>query len=252
MKILLTGYKGFIGQNFIELTKGQGHEITLFEWGDPEPQVKGHDWVVHLGAETSTTGNDIEKYMAKNYDFSRWLLHQCITHKVNFQYASSASVYGRGPNFKEDGSVDPRSPYAWSKYLFDREAFYSDEIIIQGFRYFNVYGPHEDHKKGQASPFHTFKKQFEENGKIVLFEGSQDFLRDFIHVDRVIEVHMAFMDIKESGIWNIGSGRPQSFYDVAKIYTDNIEFVPMPEQIKKHYQPYTCADLTKLKKTLNI
>lgn len=258
MKILLTGYKGFIGQNFLKaLQKDNKHDISLFEWGDQDISVKGMDWVVHLGAISSTKESNVEKVMIQNYDFSMWLLGQCVQHKVNLQYSSSASVYGWGRNFSEDAPKDPRTPYAWSKYLFDRDAFYSDSIIVQGFRYFNVYGPHEDHKGDMASPYHKFEKQAKEEKKIQIFEGSENFKRDFIHVDNVVNIHMAFMDgVKDSGIWNVGSGKPVSFEnvanDVASKFDAEIEKLPFPPEMKAYYQDYTCADLTKLKSTLDI
>ena len=87
MKILLTGYKGFIGQNFLQaLQKEDGHEIYLFDWGDEEINLEGMDWVVHLGAISSTAERNVEKVMIQNYDFSIWLLGQCVKHKVNLQY----------------------------------------------------------------------------------------------------------------------------------------------------------------------
>jgi ADP-L-glycero-D-manno-heptose 6-epimerase len=258
MKILLTGYKGFIGQNFLQaLQKEDGHEIYLFEWGDEEINLEGLDWVVHLGAISSTSESNVEKIMIQNYDFSMWLLGQCIKHKVNFQYSSSASVYGWNRDFREDAPKDPRNPYAWSKYLFDRDAFFSDDIIIQGFRYFNVHGPYEDHKGHMASPHYKFEKQAKEEKKIQIFEGSNNFKRDFIHVDNVVNIHMAFMNnVKESGVWNVGSGKAVSFKevaeDIASKYDAEIEELPFPPELKMYYQDYTCADLTKLKSTLDI
>lgn len=176
--------------------------------------------------------------------------------ETNFQYASSASVYGPLTDFREDAPVYPQSPYAWSKYLFDRAVTTVGEfnIKVQGFRYFNVYGPHEDHKD-QPSPHHKFTKQAEETGIIKLFEGSENFKRDFISVHDVIDIHKKFFNVKESGIWNVGTGRPQSFKHIAETIAEGmqakIEYIPMPDDLKAQYQTYTCADLTKLKKTLN-
>lgn len=252
MKILITGYKGFIGQNFVNHLKGQ-HELSFFDWLDPSPDFEGLDWVIHLGAISSTTETDVEKVMMQNFDFTTWLLRKCVKYGVNLQYASSASVYGLGTNFKEDAPKDPRNPYAWSKYLFDRlEPQWADEkIIIQGMRYFNVYGPHEDHKGDQASPYHKFMKQAE-TGQIKVFKGSKEFKRDFIHVNDVIDIQLKMMDVKESGIWNVGSGKPKSFYEVAQIFNVPIVEIPMPDNLKNSYQKYTCADLTKLNRTLGI
>lgn len=260
MKILITGYRGFIGQNMVNALKDD-HELSLFDWEDntPDPSFKNLDWCIHLGAETSTTETHVEKILTKNYDFSRFVINECHKHGVNLQYASSASIYGLSNNFSETDKADPRSPYAWSKYLFDRfvSGFeYRWAKKVQGFRYFNVYGPYEDHKGDQASPYHKFEKQAKETGIISIFEGSEKFQRDFIHVDQVVETHKKFFDINESGIWNLGTGKPKSFKDVAveiaNKYNAKIEYIPMPENLKGQYQTYTCADLTKLNKTLGL
>jgi ADP-L-glycero-D-manno-heptose 6-epimerase len=164
-------------------------------------------------------------------------------------------VYGLNLEFKETSPVDPRTPYAWSKYLFER---YINEnkwnIIIQGFRYFNVYGPGEEHKGSQASPYTQFAKQ-SDSGLIKLFDNSKNYHRDFIHVDRIIEIHEKFLDIKQSGLWNAGTGKTQSFFDIANEISIKkpsiIEWVAMPNNLKHSYQEYTCADLTHLNNTLN-
>ena len=190
----------------------------------------------------------------QNYDFSRWILNECQQHGVNFQYASSASIYGLYKNFTEDAPANPQSPYAWSKFLFDRYVQgFKDRwtIRVQGFRYFNVYGPHEDHKGDQASPYHKFEKQAKETGVINLFEGSENYLRDFVHVNTVVDVHRKFFDVTESGLWNIGTGRATSFESVARMiaeqYSARVEYIPMPDAVKKQYQTYTCADVTRLR-----
>lgn len=253
MKILITGYKGFIGQNITNALKNK-HELSFYEWGNEPPELEGLDWVIHLGAVTSTTETDVDKVMRQNHDFSCVMLMACQVAGVNLQYSSSASVYGPTLNFNEDAPVSPQSPYAWSKYLFDRHVKINrfDKIIVQGFRYFNVYGPHEDHKGDQASPYYKFEKQAKETGVIKLFEGSENFKRDFVPVETVVDVHEKFFNVKESGVWNVGTGKPRSFTEVAneiaKKYDAKIEYIPMPENIAKQYQAYTCADLTNLRK----
>ena len=256
MKILLTGYKGFIGSNMLNAL--QEHNVTTFEWGETLPEIEGHDWVIHMGANSSTTERNIEKIMHQNVDFSVWLLNQCIKHGVDLQYSSSASVYGmRKENFKEDQPVDPRNPYAWTKYLFERHVSNLEPkslkgIRIQGFRYFNVYGSNEDHKEGQASPYHTFTKQYRETGKIKLFENSENYLRDFVPVEKVCQTHINFFEVKESGVWNVGTGTPKSFLDVALSIApkEAIEYIPMPEKLRDSYQSYTCADMSKTLESL--
>ena len=254
MKILITGYKGFIGQNMVKALKE--HDLTLFEWGDPLPVVDIFDWVIHLGAISSTTEKDVEKIMKQNYDFSKWLLNECNEAGVNFQYSSSASVYGLNQDFREDAPKNPLNPYAWSKYFFDKYVEENEwkNIRVQGFRYFNVYGPHEDHKGTQASPYQQFAIQARETGIIKVFEGSASYTRDFVPVSSVIDAHLKFFNVPESGIWNVGTGTSRSFMSVAiEVMTKigaNIKTIKMPESLKNQYQTYTCADMTKYNNTL--
>lgn len=254
MKILVTGHEGFIGSNLFKKLKQLNHDVRGFEWGEEFPGFD-FDVVMHIGAISSTTERDVEKIMRQNYDFSIWLLEGCNTHNVNFQYSSSASVYGFSEEFKEESPVDPKTPYAWSKYMFER---YTQskvwDISVQGFRYFNVYGPGEEHKGDQASPYHKFLKQVKEKNEITLFTGSGTFYRDFVPVEQVVNTHINFLAIKESGIWNVGTGKPKSFLDIAKEVaydTTRLNFVDMPKELKSSYQKYTCADMTKMKETIN-
>ena len=253
MKILITGHRGFIGRHMVDALKDE-HELSYYDWGNEPPEMEGLDWVIHLGAIADTTETDVEKIMKQNHDFSCIMLMACQMNNVNLQYASSASVYGMNTDFREDAPKSPANAYAWSKYLFDRHvtAQKFDGIRVQGFRYFNVYGPHEDHKGNQASPYYKFEKQARETGVIKLFENSDQYKRDFVPVDTVVDVHKRFFDVPESGIWNVGTGIPTSFESVARIvaekYNARIEYIPMPDDIKKHYQTYTCADLTRLRK----
>ena len=105
-------------------------------------------------------------------------------------------------------------------------------------------------KGGQASPFMQFKRQAEETGQVRVFEGSERFLRDFVPVQQVVDTHIKFFDVPESGIWNVGTGKTTSFRQVAELYSSNIVEVPMPDVLKSSYQTYTCADMTKTWKTL--
>lgn len=252
MKILLTGYKGFVGQHLYKSLLQDGHHITTFEWTEMfVPTIEKYDWVIHVGANSSTMERDVEKIMFQNYDFSVMLYELAAEQGINFQYASSASVYGLGTEFNEDSPVDPRNPYAWTKYLFERYVRNNPRnIVAQGFRYFNVYGPEgEEHKGNQASPFYKFKKQAEETGRVEVFAG-KSAQRDFVHVSRVVDVHKKFLNVTKSGIWNVGSGQTISFRDIAEKYTTNIVEIPMPDVLQSNYQYYTCADISKLKQTL--
>jgi len=254
MKILVTGYKGFIGQNMVNALKDY-HELSLYEWGEPLIDLDDVQLVIHLGAISSTTETDVEKILTQNLDFSVALHEHCVKHNINFQYSSSASVYGLDSVFSEDAPPDPKNAYAWSKYLFERYVRDNPSpALVQGFRYFNVYGPHEDHKGKQASPFHQFAEQAKNTGKIRLFEGSENYLRDFVHVDYVIDTHKKFFNVGESGLWNVGTGSTMSFLDVAKhtqsLYGGELEFIPMPDQLVGKYQAFTKSDNTKINECL--
>ena len=256
MNILITGNRGFIGSHAVEYFSKK-HTITTFEWGETFPDLTNTDIVLHFGAISSTAEQDVGKVMRQNLDFSIELLHKCNDQGVNLQYSSSASVYGMKCEFAESSSPDPRTPYAWSKYLFDRYVqTHVDQlkIKVQGFRYFNVYGEKgEEHKGDQSSPHHKFRKQAI-TGNIKVFENSDQYRRDFVHVSRVIDIHERFFCVDESGIWNIGTGIPTSFMDVARKiaveYDAAITQIPMPEHMRNAYQSYTCADLVKLNATL--
>ena len=252
MKILLTGYKGFIGSHILTAVETQGHDVAVYEWGESLPSVMEQDWVIHTGAISSTTERDLDKIMRQNVDFTRQLFDACKTYGVNMQYSSSASLYGMGTDFSETAPLDPRTPYAWSKYLceyYHRQ--HQGGNTVQGFRYFNVYGPEgEEHKGKQASPYAQFKRQAEETGQISVFEGSDQFLRDFVHVSQVVEAHVKFLNVKESGIWNVGTGQPRSFMSVAEEFGVPITTVPMPAILKDSYQRYTCADMTRYNNTV--
>jgi len=259
MKILITGNRGFIGSNAVKYFS-KNHIIKTYEWGEPFPDLSLVDWVMHFGANSSTTERDVEKIMKQNYDFSCRLLDRCMDRGIKFQYSSSASVYGLGQDFKETANPDPRNPYAWSKYLFERytRKHYDyanfNNYQIQGFRYFNVHGPGEDHKGTQASPYHQFKLQAQTTGEIRVFEGSDRYLRDFVPVETVINTHERFLSIEKSGIWNVGTGKPKSFLDVATEiageYKAELKYIPMPEVLKGNYQEYTCADISLLERTI--
>ena len=256
MKILVTGHRGFIGQNMVKALAAE-HEVSMYEWDENFfPSVQGLDWVIHLGAISSTTERNVEKVMLQNYEFSCELFDKCATYGVNLQYSSSASVYGQNKQFGETDPVSPLSPYAWSKYMFDHhvKTYTASNIRVQGFRYFNVFGPHEDHKGTQASPYHQFSKQAEATGVIKLFTGSDKFFRDFVPVETVVDTHMQFFKVRESGMWNIGTGQAKSFQtvaeEVAAKYNAQIEYIPMPDNIKNQYQYYTKANINKLHNTL--
>lgn len=257
MKILLTGYKGFIGSHLLTKLLSLGHDVSTYEWGEILPSVMEQDWVIHVGAISSTTEKDVEKIMRQNVDFTTQLYKACRTYGVNFQFASSASLYGLGLDFSEDSPMDPKTPYAWSKYLCERYInYHMGGNTTQIFRYFNVYGPDgEEHKGNQASPFYQFEKQAKETGVIKVFEGSENYVRDFVHVNDIVNYHLKFLLKKESGTFNFGTGNTMSFLNIAentaKKYNAKIAYIPMPDVLKSSYQKFTCADMFKTKKALN-
>jgi len=254
MTRLVTGDKGFIARHLIDKLRIE-QEVHGYDYSENhKPSVDGYDWVIHLGAISSTTERDVDKIMLQNFEFSKWIFKECNTRSVNLQYASSASVYGPYEKFGEDDPKQPQSPYAWSKYLFDRWVWQQEhKICVHGMRYFNVYGPKE-HKGNQASPITKFTTQAKEEGTITLFENSDKYLRDFIFVGDVCDIHeQMILNNIQSGLYNIGTGSTTSFQTVAEIiakkYNADIKYIPMPEGLQGQYQEYTCADITKL---LNI
>jgi len=256
MKILVTGNRGFIGQNLCEDFRFTRHNVYHYEKDEQLPQIKGLDWVIHLGAISSTTASltEVNKY---NFEFSKWLYDTCKEYGVNMQYSSSAGVYGNeNTTFLETDEPNPQSHYARSKYMFEEyvKENPSDDIVVQGFRYFNVFGPYEDHKGSMASPYHQFTRQAINQKEIKIFEGSDECFRDFVHVDYVVDTHWRMLQSKESGIWNIGSGHIKSFKEIAEeiayAHAVPVKEIPFPEHLKKHYQKYTRANITKLNETL--
>lgn len=261
MKILVTGHKGFIGSNIALYLQSQGHEVEGWEWMPGIiPSTEGCDWCIHTGAISSTTFTDVDQILEQNFEFSVRLAQVCENFGTNLQYASSASVYGNTTHFTEDGPLLPQSPYAWSKYLFDRfiNQFIDEfDITIQGFRYFNVYGRNgEDHKGNMASPYTKFTRQARDNGFITLFENSEKYKRDFVCVEDICKLQEKMFDVKKSGIWNVGTGTPTSFQTIgsaiANKYNAEIRYVPMPNELKGQYQEYTCANLDKLNSVVDM
>ena len=244
-RILLTGHKGFIGGHLQRALAG--HELVCIDHGDSVLPVHDFDWVIHVGANSSTQERDVEKIFQQNYEYSVDLYNRARHWGVNFQFASSASIYGLGQDFRESAPPDPRTPYAWTKWLFERyvERHPPKESCVQIFRYFNVYGSGEDHKGSQASPHSQFARQAREQGYVTVFENSDQYLRDFVPVETVVDCHLRFLNLHVSGVFNIGTGQAQSFLSVAEQFGVPIRTRPMPEPLKSSYQTYTCADMTK-------
>lgn len=282
--ILVTGGAGFIGSNIVKglndkgidniiitdnLTNGVKHKnlnrlnfidyIDKLDFNIDEFFAKNKiDVVFHQGACSSTTESDGKYMMKNNYEYTKNMLNACIKYNVRFIYASSASVYGNGDNgFTEKQECEyPLNVYAFSKYQFDR---YITKILptlnIQavGLRYFNVYGPQENHKGKMASVAYHMFNQIKNGESMKLFEGSENFIRDFIYIDDVVSVNMFFFENKDkSGIFNCGTGSAESFCKIAdalqELYKDaKVEKIPFPDNLKGKYQTFTEADITKLR-----
>ena len=244
--IIVTGSKGFIGRNFLKAFEDSDDVIIPVDSDIIEWMVDGFkDWhkvdlVIHQGAISSTIEKDIDKIHYYNVHLTLKLFEKCIKYGIPVKYASSASVYGN-----LQGVFNPLNYYAISKLQIDY--WVQDNIdefsLIQGFRYFNVYGDGEGDKGDQASPVSKFTKQVKETGKLKLFEGSDNFYRDFVCVDDI--VHLVLNNRKRSGIYDLGTSNPVSFQHVAecvaKKYNGEIEYVPFPDHLKGKYQDYTRA-----------
>jgi ADP-L-glycero-D-manno-heptose 6-epimerase len=230
--------------------------------------------VLHQGACADTMAADGRYVMENNYRYSRVLLDWCQEEEVPLLYASSAAVYGAGAaGFREARECEaPLNVYGYSKFLFDqtvRRVLPGRAAQIAGFRYFNVYGPNEAHKGRMASVAYHAWQQLAADGRVKLFVGSGGYAdgeqrRDFIHVDDVVKVNLHFLEHRGlSGIFNCGTGRAQSFNELAAAVINAargtrasaaelaaqklIEYVPFPPQLAARYQSFTEADLAQLR-----
>jgi ADP-L-glycero-D-manno-heptose 6-epimerase len=288
--IIVTGGAGFIGSNIVAALNEAGHDditvvddltdgtkfvniadLRISDYVDKDDflqRIEAGNWpdrpqaIFHQGACSDTTEWDGRIMLGDNYDYSRRLLNYSLENKVPFYYASSASVYGNGTTFQESPANDgPINLYAYSKLLFDqyvRRQLPVAESQIVGLRYFNVYGPREQHKGKMASVAFHFDDQVRRTGTVKLFEGSGKFgngeqRRDFVYVADVADVNLWFMDNpKVSGIYNLGTGKSQTFNDVANAVISfhgrgNIEYIPFPAELEGRYQSFTEADTSFLR-----
>ncbi len=251
-RVLITGAGGFIGGNLAAYLSHRNYDVTKFDitlGNSGLPDVMNQDIVIHLGGNPDTTETNVKKILEQNFEYSVMLYELCELYEIKFQYASSASVYGASKSFKESDFCKPLSPYAFSKYMFDCWLM-NQKYPYQGFRYFNVYGLGEDKKGNQASPVSKFIKQALTNGHIEIFENSEKYKRDFVSVDDVCEMHFRMLKSNASGVFNIGTGDPISFRDVADIVKSTshsiIKEIPMPKKLKGQYQKFTKADNSKI------
>ena len=224
------------------------------------------DHVLHLGACSATTERDADFLMRNNYEFTKQLCQWSLANQTRFVYASSAATYGDGAHGMDDQMPDihalrPLNMYGYSKHLFDLHAKREGWLpSIVGLKYFNVYGPNEDHKADMRSLVHKACGQILATGKVQLFKSHRpdyqhgEQMRDFLYVKDAIRMTLHLAETPSAGgLFNLGSGKAHTWIELATaIFTalgkePVIEFIDMPEHLQSKYQYYTCADIAKLR-----
>lgn len=289
--IVVTGAAGFIGSNIIrglnqlgitnilavdDLTDGKKYRnLAVVEYDDYMDYEIFLDHITqavefsaeitavfHQGACSDTTEWDGQYMMENNYEYSKLLLHYCLDRQIPFLYASSAAVYGASTTFDDKASSQlPLNVYGYSKWKFDQYVqpyLKSAKSQIVGFRYFNVYGPHENHKGKMASVAFHLMNQLKQSNTVKLFSayggyGDGEHERDFVFVDDVVNVNLWFYQHPEkNGIFNLGTGVARPFNDIAKTLirlngSGELIYIPFPDSLKGAYQSFTKADISSLR-----
>lgn len=290
--IVVTGGAGFIGSNIVKALNAQGRtdiivvdnlknghkfiniaDCDIADYLDKEdfqqrifaeqglPDIEA---VFHEGACSATTEWDGKFMMDNNYEYSKDVLNYCLSWQIPFFYASSAAVYGDGPNFIEERAYEkPLNVYGYSKFQFDqyvRQILPKAKSQIVGFRYFNVYGPREQHKGDMASVAFKLHNQILAGEKLKLFGEYDGYgpgmqTRDFVYIEDVVKVNLWFLAHPEkSGIFNLGPAAAEPFKNIAQAVINfhdkgEIEYIPFPEHLKGAYQSFTQADNSALRAT---
>jgi ADP-L-glycero-D-manno-heptose 6-epimerase len=299
MYCIVTGAAGFIGSKLVEGLNRRGvmdviavdhlahadkfRNLAAAEIADYLDQAEfignlerfegAVEAVFHQGACSDTMETDGRYMLDNNYAYSKRLLEWCQEEGVPFIYASSAAVYGAGPEFREERRYErPLNVYGYSKFLFDqyvRRILATQNAQVAGLRYFNVYGPNEQHKGRMASVAYHAYHQLLGAGKVKLFVGSGGYdngeqRRDFVFVEDVVDVNLWLLERGDvSGVFNCGTGRAQTFNELAAavinavqgtrlavrdmVQKGLIEYIPFPAGLAEKYQSFTQADLTRLR-----
>jgi ADP-L-glycero-D-manno-heptose 6-epimerase len=288
--LIVTGGAGFIGSNLVKRLNTLGRtdilvvdnlsrsekfrnlaDLTIADYMDKREFRARLDEgrldlaaeaVFHNGACSDTMEADGRYMMENNFGDSKAILNWCLARKIPLVYASSGAAYGASPAFAvEPANEKPLNVYGWSKLAFDQHVRHRLPDIastVVGLRYFNVYGPREEHKGRMMSVLHQLLRQLKESGECRLFTGTDGYadgeqVRDFVFVGDIVDLnlHFAFGPMRK-GIYNAGTGKARSFNAIAHTLIAHlgggkIAYIPFPEALRGKYQSYTQADLDALR-----